>query len=126
MSDLLSLLDSTTPSPVHRGDPETSAAASQAAAKRAPAQRRAVLQVLDEAGRSGLSDYEISVRLGITRSSAGKRRGELTTSGYVEPTGERRRTDTNSTALVWRVNAWGALAADQARQEEAERAGEAT
>jgi len=39
---------------------------------------------------------------GLLRSSAGKRRQELTDLGLVEATDERRRTDTGSLAVVWR------------------------
>lgn len=47
----------------------------------------------------GLTDYEISLYTGLLRTSAGKRRKDL---GAVD-TGLRRKTDTGSRAIVWRL-----------------------
>ena len=65
-------------------------------------QRVRVLRELFNAP-DGLTDYELGVRMGNLRTSAGKRRGELMADGWVQkhPLGLRRPTDTGKTAIVW-------------------------
>lgn len=70
-------------------------------------QRAAVLAYLGLAAGAGATDFEISEALGIQRTSAGKRRKELLEDGLVEPTTDRRTTDTGSTAIVWRITQAG-------------------
>ncbi len=81
-------------------DPDTSHAAAARASKRGPSQRARIWNALVVAGTA--TDYELSIATGLLRSSAGKRRQELTDLGLVEATDERRRTDTGSLAVVWR------------------------
>ena len=83
-----------------RTDPDTAQAAAAAASKRGPSQRKRVYNALVMLGAA--TDYELSVATGILRSSAAKRRQELTTLGYVLDTGERRATDTGTSAIVWK------------------------
>lgn len=85
---------------VRRTDPDTSRLAANAASSRSPTQRTQVWQALLELGNA--TDYELSRHLSILRSSAAKRRQELTDVGLVEDTGLRRPTDTDSPAIVWR------------------------
>lgn len=85
-----------------RTDPDTAQAAAAAASKRGPSQRKRIYDALAKLGAA--TDYELSVATGILRSSAAKRRQELTTLGYVLDTGERRPTDTGTTAIVWRCS----------------------
>ena len=50
----------------------------------------------------GLTDYEISVKTNMVRTSAGKRRKDLGT--LVEPVeGVKRKTDTQTLAQVWKL-----------------------
>ena len=89
--------------PARRTDPET---AHEAAAANQPERftmRRDVLLMLQRKGPRGATDWEISEELGILRTSAGKRRHELVALGLVENSGQRRETDTGSTAIVWRA-----------------------
>lgn len=81
-------------------DPDTSHAAAKGASVRGPSQRTQVWQALKELKEA--TDFEIASYLGILRSSAGKRRQELTDLGLIEATTKRRPTDTGSAAIVWR------------------------
>lgn len=85
---------------VRRTDHETSRLAATAASRRSPSQRSRVWQALLQLQEA--TDYEIAEHLGILRSSAAKRRQELTDAGLVEDTGKTRPTDTGSPAVVWR------------------------
>lgn len=49
----------------------------------------------------GLTDFEISVKTKMVRTSAGKRRKDL--GVLVESTGEKRPTDTGTPAIVWKL-----------------------
>jgi len=89
--------------PARRTDPET---AHEAAAENQDVRtstRREVLIYLQFCRQTGATDYEICEALGILRTSAGKRRHELVALGLVENSGQRRQTDTGSTAIVWRA-----------------------
>jgi hypothetical protein len=92
--------------PAHRlarpTQPDTAKEASEDASRKAPSQRRRVWEALKTLGSA--TDYEISVHLGILRSSAAKRRQELSDLGFVVDTGQRRKTDTGSNAVVWRCS----------------------
>jgi hypothetical protein len=92
--------------PAHRlarpTQPETAKDASESASRRAPSQRRRVWEALKELGSA--TDYEISIHLGILRSSAAKRRQELSDLGFIVDTGQRRKTDTGTSAVVWRCS----------------------
>ena len=81
-------------------DPDTSHLAAQTASVRGPNQRIKVWDALNFLGEA--TDFELSEYLGILRSSAGKRRQELTELGLVEPTDFRRPTDTGAMSIVWR------------------------
>ena len=81
-------------------DPDTSHLAAKSASVRGPNQRLKVWEAIKHLGEA--TDYEISAYLQILRSSAGKRRQELTEVGLVEDSGKRRLTDTGSSAIVWR------------------------
>jgi hypothetical protein len=67
-----------------------------------PSQRRRVWEALNKLGDA--TDYELSIETGILRSSAAKRRQELVDLGHVVATPFRRKTDTGSNAVVWRVS----------------------
>lgn len=81
-------------------DPETSRQAAESASRRGPSQRRRVWEALNKLGDA--TDYELSIEVGILRSSAAKRRQELVDLGHVIETPFRRKTDTGSDAIVWR------------------------
>jgi hypothetical protein len=83
-------------------DPETSRKAAENASRRGPSQRRRVWEALKKLG--GATDYELSVEVGILRSSAAKRRQELVDLGHVVETPLRRKTDTGTDAIVWRCS----------------------
>lgn len=89
--------------PARATDPATSHVAANANQEIRGAQRIEVYEHLKSAGAHGATDYEIGVALSILRTSAGKRRKELADLGHVEDSGERRQTDSGSTAIVWRV-----------------------
>jgi hypothetical protein len=83
-------------------NPETSRKAAENASRRGPSQRRRVWEALKKLG--GATDYELSVEVGILRSSAAKRRQELVDLGHVVETPQRRKTDTGTDAIVWRCS----------------------
>lgn len=83
-------------------DPETSRKAGESASRRGPSQRRRVWEALKKLG--GATDYELSIEVGILRSSAAKRRQELVDLGHVVETQMRRKTDTGTEAIVWRCS----------------------
>lgn len=89
--------------PARQSDPDTSHVAANANQEIRGAQRIKVYEYLKAVGLHGATDYEIGVALSILRTSAGKRRKELLEMGHVEDSGERRQTDSGSTAIVWRI-----------------------
>jgi hypothetical protein len=87
---------------VRTNDPHTSHETAAEASRRGPSQRRRVWEALNKLGDA--TDYELSIETGILRSSAAKRRQELVDLGHVVATPFRRKTDTGSNAVVWRVS----------------------
>lgn len=87
---------------VRATDPDTSHEAAKKASKRGPSQRIRIWEALQALGLA--TDYELSIYTGILRSSAGKRRQELTDLGHVVATDQRRNTDTGTSAIVWRCS----------------------
>lgn len=108
------------PTPCHASDPPTAWQASVLAALRAPTLRKRVLFCLCDLGEAGGTDYEVSERLGIQRTSSGKRRLELQRIGLVEDSGHRRPTDCNVAAVVWVATEDGHAVAQQLAESEAE------
>jgi hypothetical protein len=75
-------------------------------------QRVDVLIALAAAGYYGATDFELSEACStpeskMLRTSAGKRRKELCDVGCAMITDDRRPTDTDSPAVVWRITATG-------------------
>lgn len=89
--------------PARSTDPETAHEAANANQEIRGEQRRRVYEYLKSCGPNGATDYEISVACGILRTSAGKRRKEIQDLGYVIDPGTRRQTDSNSSAIVWKI-----------------------
>lgn len=83
-------------------DHDTAHEAAEQASRRGPSQRRRVWEAIHQLGDA--TDYEISVATGLLRSSAAKRRQELVDLGYVVETPFRRKTDTGTNAVVWRLS----------------------
>ena len=97
------LFDQTPPTRLVRTtDPQTSHEAAGQAKRRGPSQRRQIWEALQHLGSA--TDYELSAYTGLLRSSAGKRRQELTDLGHVVSTPYKRPTDTGSMAIVWRCS----------------------
>lgn len=69
--------------------------------------QRVVLAAIVNAGRNGLTDFELSDRTGSKQTSHGKRRGELVTHGLVIDSGMTRPSDTGTQAKVWRATDLG-------------------
>ena len=85
---------------LHRNtDPDTSREAAAIASTRSGGQRMRVWTALNQLGTA--TDFEIADHLGILRTSAAKRRQELTEAGLVVDSGRRRQTDTKTMAIVW-------------------------
>jgi hypothetical protein len=101
---MLAPLDAT----ARTSDPHTShLAAGSQTLERLSAGRRVVLAALVNAGRAGLTDFQIADRTGSKQTSHGKRRGELVAHGLAEWTGETRPSDTGTQSKVWRATALG-------------------
>lgn len=94
-----------------RDDPITAQEAARELEHTSGLQRARVLLALWGAGPHGLTDQEVGERLGILRTSAGKRRLELQADGLVGATGAVRPTDTGRAARVWHITAKGAVVA---------------
>lgn len=95
-------------SPARNSDPDTSQIAALIDKSLRSRQRVEVLFALYSAGEIGATDFEISEKLKpMLRTSAGKRRKELVDVLLVESTKERRTTDTDSPAVVWRITRLG-------------------
>jgi len=87
---------------VRTNDPHTSHETAVDASRRGPSQRRRVWEALKHLGDA--TDFELSEHLGILRGSAAKRRQELVDLGHVVETPFKRKTDTGSMAIVWRLS----------------------
>ena len=85
-----------------RTDPDTSRQAAQLALLTARTLRERCYEAL-VTHPAGLTDFELADLVGRQQTSAGKRRGELVTVGLVEDSGERRRTPSGASAIVWRL-----------------------
>lgn len=85
----------------HRNGTDTERAAALAAMPRKGSQRARVLERFQN-DPYGWTDYELGEALGMFRWVAGTRRGELIRDGWpIVDIGERRPTDTGSSAIVW-------------------------
>lgn len=93
----------------HRSnDMDTARAAADMSPEALTEGQRLVLFALEAAGARGLIDHEHQRINGLIATSAGKRRLELKRQGLVEPTGQRRQTDTvRGEAAVWRLTVAG-------------------
>lgn len=80
---------------------ETEKAAAYANRPRAGSQRLRVLEAIARAGVQGRTDEELEDRLEMRRPSPGNRRGELVAGGWVRDSGQRRKTKSGSSAVVW-------------------------
>lgn len=83
-------------------DPDTSHAAAEDNAPRAPRHRDLALKTLRD-WPGGLTDFELADLTGLAQTSVGKRRGELRDLGLVEDSGKRRPSPSGSNAIVWRI-----------------------
>lgn len=102
MTDQLSFEDIDRKHSHRYADMDTSVAAAEGNESRRNNQQQRVLSAL-RGQPEGMTDYELSVATGILRGTAAKRRGELITRGLVIKTDEKRITDTNTQATVWRA-----------------------
>jgi hypothetical protein len=65
-----------------------------------PRIRNLLLQLLDEAGDAGLTDAELAERARANKNHVPTRRRDLELNGLYRKTGDRRPTDTGTTAIV--------------------------
>jgi predicted transcriptional regulator len=85
----------------HQRTSETSREAAERIAPAAPTLRDRVLGVLRAAGLEGLTDEEITLRLGMSPSTQRPRRIELVAAGLVRDSGRTRHTASGRRATVW-------------------------
>ena len=102
-------------SPARNSDPDTAQIAALIDKSLRSKHRVAVLFALHDAGEQGATDYELGETCKLLRTSAGKRRKELCDVDLAEPTKDRRPTDTDSPAVVWRITRLGRKTVDQIR-----------
>lgn len=81
--------------------PGTSEDAAQAIEPVSGTLRRAVYELIRDAGEHGATDEEISERLGLDSSTTRPRRWELERAAWVRDSGRRRRTRGGRDAIVW-------------------------
>lgn len=84
---------------------ETSIAAADAIAERAPTLRELTLRAI-QASEGGLTADEAADALGMSILSIRPRVTELARRGLVEDSGERRRNQSGKSAIVWREEKW--------------------
>lgn len=90
----------------HRNGQDTERESAERVAPRTGTQRAAVLEALEAEGANGATDYELHYKylIGARPHVPGTRREELIADGWpIVDSGERRRTDTGSSAIVWRL-----------------------
>jgi len=101
-----------------RDDIDTAVGASIIAIGNAAGNRRTALARLYNAGRNGLTDFDLAAQTGVQQTSIGKRRGELRDAGLVcrarteDGTGVSRPSPTGSPAAVWVLSAAGIAEAE--------------
>ena len=98
MTDQPSLLDLIGPGKVRHDHPETSRAAAWAVAPRTGTQRRKVLVAIAYKPRT---DEELQADLAMSGNTERPRRVELVEGGWIEDSGERRKTRAGDDAIVW-------------------------
>jgi hypothetical protein len=64
-------------------------------------QRAKVMEVIALAGSQGATDAEVELETGFRAQSVSPRRGELVTLGVIVDSGQRRRTPSGRSAIVW-------------------------
>ena len=77
--------------------------------------RTACLLALVDAGKKGLTDFELGERVHHQQTSAGKRRLELQRGGLVEATPDRRPAPSGAMSAVWRATEEGRAKAREVR-----------
>ena len=82
-------------------DCDTSQAAAAQVAEVAGDLRRKVYDFIVTKGDEGATDHEIHIACDMRRYTAAPRRRELVLQGFVRDSGQRRKTDTGSSAKVW-------------------------
>lgn len=108
-------------SPSRDTDPDTAQIAALINSSLRGRQRVDVLLALYDCGERGATDFELSEHCSnaetkMLRTSAGKRRKELVDVGCAMITDDRRSTDTDSPAVVWRITSLGRKAVEQIRE----------
>lgn len=102
--DMLRSAGQAMPAPFRRSAPHTSRDAAKKAERRAPTMRIRVLRFLIGQGQSGATDEHGERALGIKSQSYIPRRRELVKQGIVRDSGERRKTESGRSAVVWVVS----------------------
>jgi len=93
---------------IRRDAKPTSRDAGLQAMPRSATRRYCVLEAIAIAGERGRTDDELIVQLGVPHQSVGPRRLELVEGGWIEDSGQRRRTRTGADAIVWVLTEGGA------------------
>jgi hypothetical protein len=96
----MKLFDPDNPPNARNTDPWTSHAAGQPTGSHERLRNRVVALLRSD---GPLTDYELSTRLGALRGTTAKRRLDAARLGLIVNSGERRPTDTGSTAIAWRA-----------------------
>jgi len=92
---------------LHRGAGDTERAAAELVAPRSGTWRWRVLLAVARAGASGRTDWELHTELGGLLYTVAPRRHELARDGWIEDSGERRRTPSGTEAVVWVMTGMG-------------------
>ena len=82
--------------------PDTSVEAAHRIEPRSGTQRQYVLAELSTSYPGGMTDEELQGELEMNPASQRPRRGELVEQGWIEDSGQRRKTASGMDAIVWR------------------------
>lgn len=92
------------PAPHHRTGTDTEQEAARLMTPRAGTLREEALRAFTDALDTGLTDRELARVTGRYLYSIAPRRVELTRQGWLVDSGQRRRTDRGSRAVVWKLS----------------------
>jgi hypothetical protein len=87
--------------PPHVRHSDTSLEAAYRQLRTGESQRALVYQTIERSGESGLTDDDVERATGLRHQTASARRRELVQKGFVEDSGDRRKTSSGCRATVW-------------------------
>jgi hypothetical protein len=90
---------------IRHNAPDTSRQAAEAVLPRSGTKRVSIYEAIEKAGSQGLCDHEIEYLLNMRIPSVTSIRNSLMRDGLIEDSGNRRKTPSGNSAIVWRITA---------------------